>query len=119
MRRTAVILGTAALLGVLATPGSASAALGDFFYTYTGADGVEHRQKLDDEGRNSLASRECHNVKEAEAEGTKPAHSPKNNTDEKVYLFKDIDCDGTYQVLGSGAEGGKNLEFRSFFFQDS
>ncbi|MFD5703148.1 hypothetical protein [Streptomyces lasiicapitis] len=119
LRPRALALAAACTLTfLLATPGSSSAALGDFFYTYTDSAGVEQRQKLDDEGQNSLPNNQCHNVEEAEAEGTKPAHSPRNSTDTKVYVFEDIDCDGTHQVLGTFGEGGVNLKFRSFLFQD-
>ncbi|MFD7236401.1 hypothetical protein ACFWAT_13985 [Streptomyces syringium] len=106
-----------ALTFLLATPGSASAALGDFFYTYTDADGVEQRQKVTDP---DIPNRQCHNVKEAEDPATtKPAHSPVNETDTNAYVFSDIDCDGTAQVLAlGGGRGGVNLKFRSFLFQD-
>ncbi|WJV45612.1 hypothetical protein [Streptomyces flavofungini] len=118
LRPRAIALAAAcALTFLLATPGSASAIAGDFYYTYTDANGTEHRQKL---SNTDFDERNCLNVKEAEAEGTKPAHSPRNNTDIKTYVFEDIDCEGTYHVLKlGGGEGGVNLKFRSFLMQDS
>ncbi|WP_405650548.1 hypothetical protein [Streptomyces sp. RK9] len=110
-----------ALTFLLTNPGSASAAIGDFHYTYIDADGVEQRQKLTDDGGINLPNGKCLDIEEAKDPATtKPAHSPNNGTDTKVYVFEDLACEGTYQVLkAQGGEGGVNLKFRSFLFQDS
>ncbi|MBP2404101.1 hypothetical protein [Streptomyces syringium] len=106
-----------ALALVIATPGTASAeAIGDLHYTYTDAQGTEQREKLSDP---DLPSSECLDVKQAQGDDTKPAHSPYNNTDTTVWIFPDRDCEGDRTILKAGAKGGVNLKFRSFYYHHS
>jgi hypothetical protein len=105
------LLGTATLL--LAVPGSASAAEGDFTYTYVTAGGDMGTVTLNDP-----ASEECITLPEAAIEYTQPpAHSPKNRTDATAVVFTNADCSGDWFPLGPFTGGGsERLKLRSVTF---
>ncbi|MGW1643084.1 hypothetical protein [Streptomyces lavendulae] len=111
--RRASIAALGAFTLLLAVPTSASAAVGEFQYTYTGLDGKPHvRILLDPE------SRECVTLAEvADPAASEPAHSPRNRTTSTVTVFTEPGCDGDFfslrPLVGRGSE---RLQFRSVVF---
>lgn len=98
---------------MLAVPQSASAALGEFQYTYVGSDGNTHFRILLDPD-----SRECINLPEVSDPATsQPAHSPRNPTASTATVFTDPDCDGDFFSLRPlTGRGSERLKFRSVVF---
>ncbi|MFI8951433.1 hypothetical protein ACIGO6_33605 [Streptomyces sp. NPDC053750] len=101
-----------AFLLLVAVPGSASAATGQFRYTYNTADGYEAVGFL-----NNPASGECINLP---APGSAPgaaSRAPKNYTNATATVFLDADCEGdTYYTLSLGAGASERLLLRSVAF---
>ncbi|MFG3283355.1 hypothetical protein [Streptomyces sp. NPDC048111] len=115
LRHAAVAL-TGALSLILSVPMSASAADGEFTYSYVGKDGKTHTAaKVDPAGR------ECYTLAEvADPAASAPAFSPRNRTTASATVFAEPDCEGdVYFTLkpltGSGTE---KLKFRSVVFSD-
>ncbi|MFF9457384.1 hypothetical protein [Streptomyces flaveolus] len=97
---------------LLAVPGSAAAATGQFRYTYTTADGYEAVGFL-----NNPASGECINLQGPASEPGSVSRAPKNRTDATATVFLDADCQGdTYYTLPPGAGAGDRLLMRSVIF---
>ncbi|MFF3503456.1 hypothetical protein [Streptomyces sp. NPDC003247] len=101
-----------AFLLLLALPGSASAATGQFRYTYSTAEGYEAVGFL-----NNPASGECINLP---APGSAPgtaSRAPMNRTDATATVFLNADCEGdTYYTLRPGAGASDRLLLRSVVF---
>ncbi|MDI1452306.1 hypothetical protein ACWDU8_34490 [Streptomyces sp. NPDC003388] len=97
---------------LLAAPGSASAATGQFRYTYTTAEGYEAVGFL-----NNPASGTCINLT---APGSAPgtaSRAPQNRTDASATVFLNADCEGdTYYTLRPGADASERLLLRSVVF---
>lgn len=97
---------------LMAVPGSAAAATGQFRYSYTTAEGYEAVGFL-----NNPASGECVNLP---APGSAPgtvSRAPKNHTDATATVFLDADCEGdTYYTLRPGAGASDRLLLRSVVF---
>ncbi|MFE5870401.1 hypothetical protein ACFQ6V_17400 [Streptomyces roseifaciens] len=121
MRPRAIAFAAAcALTLLLTTPDSASAAIGDFHYTYVDAAGAEQREKIDgrDYKDDVIPDGVCIDIKEAEDPAkTKPAHSPLNSTNTRALVFEEESCVGARYVLAADGKGGVNLKFRSVLFQ--
>ncbi|MFC9857102.1 MULTISPECIES: hypothetical protein [unclassified Streptomyces] len=108
-------LATAAACGLavlLAAPGSASAADGDFTYRYSDLGGTPHIGGLIDP-----PSGVCITLPEVEHPWTEPAHSPRNNTGSTATVFADADCEGPYFSLRpNGGHASERLKVRSVVF---
>ncbi|MFC8981093.1 hypothetical protein ACFU3J_35190 [Streptomyces sp. NPDC057411] len=98
---------------MLAVPQSASAALGEFQYTYVGTDGNTHFRILLDPD-----SRECITLPEvADPATTAPAYSPRNRTAATATVFTEPGCDGDFFSLRPlTGRGSERLKFRSVVF---
>ncbi|MEU9720771.1 hypothetical protein [Streptomyces sp. NPDC047976] len=111
--RRASIAALGAFTLLLAVPSSASAAVGEFQYTYIGLDGQPHiRILLDPE------SRECVTLPEvADPNASLPAHSPRNRTTSTATVFTEPECEGDFfslrPIVGRGSE---RLKLRSVVF---
>ncbi|MFF5127580.1 hypothetical protein ACFY41_11735 [Streptomyces syringium] len=115
LRAITTAAASAAMALAIAASGTASAdAIGFFHYTYTAADGTEKKGEVHDQ-----PDGECIDIEEAVADGTKPAHSPRNRTDKHAYLFEETDCGGQKFTVNADADGGANLKFRSIYFVSS
>ncbi|MFF2197177.1 hypothetical protein [Streptomyces sp. NPDC058157] len=111
--RRASIAALGAFTLLLAVPQSASAAVGEFQYTYIGLDGKPHiRILLDPE------SRECITLPEvADPNASEPAHSPRNRTTSTATVFTGPECDGDYFTLRPlVGRGSDRLKLRSVVF---
>ncbi|MEV7420174.1 hypothetical protein [Streptomyces sp. NPDC089919] len=95
--RTSLAAALGALTLILTLPTSASAATGDFTYSYKGEDGIEHSAKL-----TNPADGECIDIEGAEEQGADPAYAPVNNTDRIATVYDENDCGGSYWVLNPG-----------------
>ncbi|MFJ7156068.1 hypothetical protein ACIQUQ_14115 [Streptomyces sp. NPDC101118] len=107
--RTALTAGTAALVLVLSTAGSSSAAAGEFRYTSVDLNNVQVRHVLEDP-----ASGVC-----IDLEGTAnlPALLGRNYTDAEATLFQDAACEGdTWWVVNPGLNAPAGARFRSVVF---
>ncbi|EPH40224.1 peptidase inhibitor family I36 protein [Streptomyces aurantiacus] len=101
-----------ALALILTVPTSASAATGEFEYTYTGLNGMPQTAKLVDP-----ESRVCHTLPEvADDDASNPAHSPRNRTDSTVTVFTEAECEGAYFTLRPGGQASERLKMRSAIF---
>ncbi|MET8753020.1 hypothetical protein ABZW32_23385 [Streptomyces sp. NPDC004667] len=108
--RTTLTAALGALALIVAVPGSASAALGEFSYRYVNQLGVTVPGALLDP-----VSGECINVPELLADSD--AHSPHNLTNSTATVFLDKDCDGdVYYTMAPGKRLGERLHFRSVIF---
>ncbi|MEV7420176.1 hypothetical protein [Streptomyces sp. NPDC089919] len=108
--RNSVAAALGALTLVLTLPTSASAAIGNFDYTYFNEAGQPRIGGLIDP-----AGEECINVSGATDE--KPAQGPKNLTNATATVFLDFDCEGdTYYVMNPLKILGPGLKFRSVAF---
>lgn len=97
---------------LLAAPGAASAATGQFRYTYTTAEGYEAVGFL-----NNPASGECINLPAPGATPGTASRAPQNRTDATATVFLDADCEGdTYYTLAPGAGASERLLLRSVVF---
>ncbi|MGY3682127.1 hypothetical protein [Streptomyces sp. TE33382] len=108
-------LATAAACGfavLLAAPGAASAADGDFIYTYNDPAGTPHIGGLIDP-----PSGVCITLPEVAPEWTTPAHSPRNYTGSTATVFAGADCEGPYFSLRpNGGHASERLKVRSVVF---
>ncbi|MFH7599327.1 hypothetical protein WDV06_30150 [Streptomyces racemochromogenes] len=111
--RRASIAALGAFTLLLAVPQSASAAIGEFQYTYIGLDGKPHVRLLLDP-----LSRECITLPEAaDPDLSQPAHSPRNRTNTTATVFSDIECDGEFYALRPlVGRGNADMKFRSVVF---
>ncbi|MGW4599239.1 hypothetical protein ACWEOA_28665 [Streptomyces sp. NPDC004457] len=97
---------------LLAAPGSASAATGQFRYTYTTADGYEAVGFL-----NNPPSGECINLQGPASEPGSASRAPKNRTNATATVFLDANCEGdTYYTLPPGTGASDRLLLRSVVF---
>ncbi|MEW2623272.1 hypothetical protein [Streptomyces sp. NPDC048106] len=97
---------------LLAAPGAASAATGQFRYSYTTAEGYEAVGFL-----NNPASGRCINLQGPASEPGSVSRAPKNRTDATATVFLDADCEGDiYYSLPPGAGAGDRLLMRSVVF---
>ncbi|MEU6587717.1 hypothetical protein ABZ923_00505 [Streptomyces sp. NPDC046881] len=110
--KAAVGAACSAFLLLVAVPGSASAATGQFRYTYTTADGYEAVGFL-----NNPAGGECINLAPPSSAPGTPSRAPKNRTDATATVFLDTDCTGdTYYTLPPGTGASDRLLLRSVVF---
>ncbi|CAL9302629.1 hypothetical protein [Streptomyces sp. SudanB182_2057] len=101
-----------ALVLLLAAPGSAAAATGQFRYTYTTDEGYDAVGFL-----NNPDSRRCVNLPTRGAGPGAVSRAPKNLTDSTATVFLDADCEGdTYYTLRPGAGASDRLLLRSVVF---
>lgn len=109
---SAVAAAGGALMLVLAVPGSASAATGQFRYSYQTADGYDAVGFI-----NNPESRRCINIQGADSDGTSAAYAPKNLTDATATVFLEADCMGDiFYSLRPGAGASERLLVRSVVF---
>ncbi|WP_405427934.1 hypothetical protein [Streptomyces erythrochromogenes] len=111
--RHAAVAAFGAFTLLLSIPSSASAAVGEFQYRYTGSDGRTHLGILLDP-----ESGECHILPEVDnPETTQPAHSPRNLTTSTATVFTDTDCSGDWFTLRPlTGRGSERLKLRSVVF---
>ncbi|MEU6393029.1 hypothetical protein [Streptomyces sp. NPDC046939] len=110
LRSLSVAAGAALLM--IAVPGSATAAGGQFRYSYTTADGYEATGFL-----TNPASEQCINLAPAASEPGAAARAPKNHTDATATVFLGTDCEGdTYYTLPPGKGASDRLLVRSVVF---
>ncbi|MEV4947890.1 hypothetical protein [Streptomyces sp. NPDC053755] len=106
----AAVAGAVVLLVTL--PSSASAANGQFRYTYQTYDGYEAVGFL-----NNPESGTCINIQGAASEPGSPAHAPKNRTDATAVVFLEANCEGdTFYSLRPGGGASDRLLLRSVLF---
>ncbi|MCM9083163.1 hypothetical protein ACFY7Y_32495 [Streptomyces virginiae] len=100
------------LLLSMALPAStATAATGDFVYTYVGLNGVNLRGELA-----NPESGVCINIPETVGSAL-PALAPRNYTTSTATVFLDADCDGdVYRTMAPGQRLGNSLRLRSVIF---
>ncbi|MEV7802818.1 hypothetical protein AB0O28_07705 [Microbispora sp. NPDC088329] len=109
---SAVAAAGGALMLVLAVPGSASAATGQFRYSYKTADGYDAIGFFNDP-----ESGRCIDIKGAGSDGTSAAYAPKNLTDSTATVFLDAGCMGdVFYSLRPGAGASERLLVRSVVF---
>ncbi|MFI6299296.1 hypothetical protein ACIBEJ_47430 [Nonomuraea sp. NPDC050790] len=112
LRQAAVaIAGTFALVSAFASP--ASAAHGEFQYTYVGIIGQPQIGMLHDP-----PSGQCITLPEvANPSASAPAHSPRNRTSSTATVFTEPDCEGDWFTLRPHTGGGSDrLKLRSVVF---
>ncbi|MFE2874860.1 hypothetical protein ACFXG6_21465 [Streptomyces roseus] len=111
--RHAAVAAFGALTLVLTIPTSASAAIGEFQYTYVGLDGSAKVGFLLDP-----PSQECITLPEvADPGASSPAHSPRNRTTSTATVFTEPDCEGDYFTLRPlTGRGSERLKLRSVVF---
>lgn len=99
------------MLAVALPSPPASAATGDFIYTYIGLDAVHLRGELA-----NPESGECINIPETVGSAL-PAFAPRNYTTSTATVFLEADCDGDiYRTLNPGQVLGNSLRLRSVVF---
>ncbi|WP_151771009.1 hypothetical protein [Streptomyces abyssomicinicus] len=96
---------------LVAVPGPASAAAGQFRYTYTTTEGYDAVGFL-----NNPPSGECVNLQGPAAEPGSPSRAPSNQTDATATVFLDSDCQGATYTLRPGARASERLLLRSVRF---
>ncbi|MGW2588743.1 hypothetical protein ACWCXC_00505 [Streptomyces sp. NPDC001515] len=114
LRSLATTLGAAcgAFALLLAVPGSASAATGQFRYSYATAEGYEAVGFL-----NNPPSGVCLSLEGPASEQGSFSWAPRNLTRSTATVFRDADCAGDdYVSLPPGAGGGDELLVRSVVF---
>ncbi|MEV4477760.1 hypothetical protein [Nonomuraea sp. NPDC049504] len=100
------------LVLVLAVPASASAAMGQFRYSYQTADGYDAVGFI-----NNPQSRTCIDLQRAGSDGTSAAYAPKNLTDSTATVFLEAGCRGdVFYSLRPGAGASERLLVRSVVF---
>ncbi|MFF8732343.1 hypothetical protein ACF073_38655 [Streptomyces sp. NPDC015171] len=111
--RNAAVTALGALALLLAAPGSASAASGEFQYTYSGLDGSPRIAVLQDPD-----SGLCITLPEvADPGASTPAHSPRNRTDEYAIAFTEPGCTGaSFTMRPYTGYGSERLKLRSVVF---
>ncbi|WP_329031059.1 MULTISPECIES: hypothetical protein [unclassified Streptomyces] len=111
LRHTAAVaIGALALL--VAQPGTASAAAGDFSYDFAGLDGMPRTVILHDP-----PSPGCVTLPEvADTRSAEPAFAPDNDTDEWVMVFSEPDCTGdSWTLRPHGNPTTDRLKLRSVY----
>ncbi|MFF4415763.1 hypothetical protein ACFYY8_24815 [Streptosporangium sp. NPDC001559] len=109
---SAVAAAAGALMLVLAVPGSASAAVGQFRYSYKTADGYDAVGFI-----NNPESRKCIDIQGAGSDGTSASYAPKNLTDSTATVFLEAGCTGdAFYSLRPGAGASERLLVRSVVF---
>ncbi|UQX00377.1 peptidase inhibitor family I36 protein [Streptomyces sp. RerS4] len=110
--RRAAVAAFGAFTLLLAVPSSASAAVGEFQYTFVTPDGTPQRAVLNDP-----VSGECITLPEAADPGADPAHSPRNRTTSTATVFVEPDCSGDWFTLRPlTGRGSERLKLRSVVF---
>ncbi|MFD4033653.1 hypothetical protein ACFWVP_24875 [Streptomyces sp. NPDC058637] len=110
--RHTVVAALGALALVVTLPTSASAASGQFRYTYETDEGYEAVGFL-----NGPQSGACVNLPGAGSDELPPAYAPKNLTDASATVFLSADCEGDiYYTLRPGGGASDRLEVRSVVF---
>ncbi|MCX4524432.1 MULTISPECIES: hypothetical protein [unclassified Streptomyces] len=111
--RTAAVAAAGALTLLIAVPGSASAATGEFEYSYVGLDGQPRQESLfDPEGRECIVIPEV-----ADPGSSEPAFSPRNRTDAFARVFTNPDCTGDeFDLRPYSGRGSERLKLRSVRF---
>ncbi|WP_405532148.1 hypothetical protein OG592_31295 [Streptomyces avidinii] len=111
--RNAAVAAFGAFTLLLTVPTSASAATGEFRYTYIGLDGSPQVGVIE-----NPVGRECFTLPEVQDPGASaPAHSPRNRTDATATVFTGPDCEGDYFTLRPfTGRGSERLELRSVVF---
>ncbi|WP_181796312.1 hypothetical protein [Streptomyces sp. WELS2] len=101
-----------ALVLLLTAPGPASAATGQFRYTYTTDEGYDAVGFL-----NNPPSGRCVDLPTPAAEPGTVSRAPKNLTNSTATVFLDAGCEGgTYYTLRPGAGASDRLLLRSVVF---
>ncbi|MFE9394979.1 hypothetical protein [Streptomyces flavidovirens] len=110
--RSTLAAAVSAFALVLTLPTSASAAEGEFSYTYLDPQsGGWQSGKLTDP-----PSGPCINLPEVENYYVPPAHTPRNSTNRAAIVFVDTDCNGPSWHLRPGGSAGDRLQLRSVIF---
>ncbi|WP_406394959.1 hypothetical protein [Streptomyces sp. NBC_00887] len=110
--RHTVAAALGALTLVVTLPTAASAATGQFRYTYETDEGYEAVGFLNDP-----PSGECINLPGADSDALPPAYAPKNLTDATATVFLTADCEGdVYYTLRPGGGASDRLKVRSVVF---
>lgn len=108
----AVGAATSAVALIVAASGPASAATGQFRYTYTTTEGYDAVGFLI-----NPPSGECINVQGPASEPGSPSRAPKNLTDATATVFLAADCQGeTSYTMRPGARASERLQVRSVVF---
>ncbi|WKV75438.1 hypothetical protein AW27_030310 [Streptomyces sp. PCS3-D2] len=110
--RNTVAAALGALMLSAALPTSpASAASGEFLYSYVGTNGVNLRGALVEPD-----SGQCINIPET-GDSSPPAFAPRNFTDATATAFLDANCDGdVFFTMRPGQVVGNRLRLRSVVF---
>lgn len=107
--RNAAIAASSALTLLLAVPGSAVAATGEFAYTYRDLAGEHHGRIM------GPRSGQCLDLVQATAD--EAAAAPRNRTGSTATAFLDFGCQGdTFYALRPGAGASERLKVRSVVF---
>ncbi|MEU9851871.1 hypothetical protein [Streptomyces sp. NPDC047974] len=110
--RSALASAAGAALLLITAPGSASAAEGQFRYTYRTADGYEAVGFL-----NNPESGTCIDIQGPGSEPGSAAYSPKNRTDATAVVFLEANCEGdAFYSLRPGGGASERLLVRSVVF---
>ncbi|WP_328924255.1 hypothetical protein OG429_06115 [Streptomyces sp. NBC_00190] len=111
--RTAAVAAVSALTLLVAVPGSATAATGEFEYSYIGLSGEPQRAFLfDPEGHECMVIPEA-----ADPNSSEPAFSPRNRTDALARVFTNPDCTGDeFDLRPYTGRGSERLKLRSVIF---
>ncbi|GAA2147119.1 hypothetical protein GCM10009760_37570 [Kitasatospora kazusensis] len=108
--RNAAVAAVSAIGLVLAVPGSALAATGQFRYTFRNSDGYELVGFM-----NNPVSGRCINLPGAD-DDLPPAYAPENATNSPAVVFVGTDCQGPDWLLAAGRGGSDRLKLRSVGF---
>ncbi len=104
------VFGAALLLA--AVPGSASAASGQFRYSYETVDGFEASGFL-----NNPPSDRCINLHGVGEDNPQPGHTPQNRTDAWATVFTGTDCEGdSFRLRPRTGGASERLKLRSVIF---
>lgn len=110
--RSALSASAGALVLLLAVPGSASAAEGQFRYTYMTSDGYEAVGFMNDPDSGT-----CIDIEGPGAEPGSAAYAPRNRTDAVATVFLEAGCTGdAYYSLRPGGGASDRLLVRSVVF---
>ncbi|GCD41530.1 hypothetical protein [Streptomyces paromomycinus] len=110
--RSAFAAALGAVLLVTAAPGSASAASGQFRYSYVTVDGDEASGFL-----NSPPSGRCIDLHGVGQENPRPGHSPKNRTDAWATVYSGTGCKGdSFRLRPRTGGASERLKVRSVIF---
>ncbi|MFG2710742.1 hypothetical protein ACGFX2_09250 [Streptomyces goshikiensis] len=111
--RSAALAAASALALLVAVPGSAHAAAGEFEYSFVGLDGSALRASLFDP-----ESDVCITLPEvADPDSSEPAFSPRNRTDTVARVFTEPDCTGDrFDLRAYSGRGSERLKLRSVVF---